>query len=444
VSGDASTSGRERPSASGPAAPTDAGDAEAAFREQVHRDLPRNYAAHLAHGLLGQTGFRLINAPTFVPDYVHLLSGSDVAVGVARGLQSLGMFLSPILGATAIEHRRKVLPVGFLVGGMMRAQVLGLALVGFFLSGFPALLAVCALLGLFGFFLGMQGVVFNFLISKVIPVERRGRLVGLRHALSGVTAAGVGFVGGRLVEVSYLGNGYAATFGVAFVLTSLGLASLAFMREPASPSVRVATGVGRRLAELPALLRRDPDFTRYFLARALGTVGRMSAPFYVVYAKTQTEVGGYELAVLTAAFTLALSVTNLLWGAIADRYGFRLVFLTALGVWILAAALLMSAHSLLALSVVMACLGGGQGGFMMASQNMVLEFGSRENLPLRIAVANSASELVAAVGLGSAGLLVAAAGYAALFWTQIAFQLAAIAWVALGVRDPRHRPRPPA
>ena len=98
--------------------------AERAYLEQAQANLPRNYAAHLLHGLLGQTGFRLINAPTFIPAYLHLLSGSDVAVGIARGLQSLGMFLSPILGATLIEHRRRVLPVGFVVGGLMRLQVL--------------------------------------------------------------------------------------------------------------------------------------------------------------------------------------------------------------------------------------------------------------------------------------------------------------------------------
>ena len=415
------------------------GAAEARFQGQVRRFLPRNYAAHLVHGLLGQTGFRLVHAPTFVPDYVYLLSGSDLAVGLARSLQSLGMFLSPILGATAIEHRRRVLGVGFLVGGLMRVQLLGLALVGFFLSGLPALVAVCGLLGLFGFFLGMQGVVFNFLISKVIPVERRGRLVGLRHALSGVTAAAVGLLGGRMVEVSFLGNGHAATFGVAFLLTSLGLASLAAMREPASPRVRTAVGVGRRLGELPALLRRDPEFTRYFLARALGSAGRMSTPFYVIYARTQTPIGGHELGVLTLAFTLALSVTNLLWGALADRSGFRMVFLAALGVWILAALLLMSAHGLLALSLVMAGLGAGQGGFMMAAQNLVLEFGSREDLPLRIAVANSASELVTALALACAGLLVSLVGYEPLFWTQIGLQAAAIAWVATGVSEPRNR-----
>ena len=87
------------------------------FAHEVRRNLRRNYLAHLAHGLLGQTGMRLINAPTFVPLYVFALSGSELAVGAARGLQYLGMFLSPIVGATVIEHRRRVLPVAFLAGG---------------------------------------------------------------------------------------------------------------------------------------------------------------------------------------------------------------------------------------------------------------------------------------------------------------------------------------
>jgi MFS family permease len=417
----------------------EAARAERVFQEQVHRDLPRNYLAHLAHGLLGQTGFRLLNAPTFVPAYVHLLSGSDVAVGLARALQSFGMFLSPILGATAIEHRRRVLPVGFVVGGLMRLQVIGIALAAFFLPPRIALFAVLLLLGLFGFFLGMQGVVFNFLLSKVIPIEGRGRLLGLRNALAGLTAGGVAVLGGHWVESSALGNGYAATFLAAFVLTSAGLACLGFVREPASPRVREPVRVRERLRDLPALLRGDPAFTRYFLARALGTMGRMSVPFYVVYAGTKMAIGGRRLGVLTLAFVVAQSCVNLLWGWLADRRGFRLVFLLAQGVWIGSALLLLATAHYGLLIVVMVGLGAGVGGFMMAAQNLVLEFGSRHNLPLRIAVANSSSELVGAIGPLVAGVLGATVSYRSIFWTGIVFQTAALALMALWVEEPRHR-----
>jgi MFS family permease len=412
---------------------------EEAFRTEVRRLLPRNFAAHLAHGLLGQTGFRLINAPTFIPAYIHLLSGSDLAVGVARGLQSLGMALSPILGATLIEHRRRVLPVGFVVGAGMRVQVLGIALAAFLLPPPLALVAVCVGLGLFGVFLGMQGVVFSFLLSKVIPVEARGRLLGLRNALAGLTAAAVAVLAGYWVEHETLGNGFGTTFLAAFVLSSAGLACLLLVREPETPRVREAVRVHERLRDLPALLRADPDFTRYFLARALGTMGRMSVPFYVIYAGTRTSIGGAQLGVLTLAFVLAQSVVNLLWGWIADRRGFRLVFLLSQTLWIGSGAVLLVSADYPVLIGVMIGLGAGLGGFMMAAQNLVLEFGSRHNLPLRIALANSSSELVGAIAPLSAGLLAAAVGYRAVFATAIAFQLAALLLMAVWVREPRHR-----
>ena len=194
-----------------------------------------------------------------------------------------------------------------------------------------------------------------------------------------------------------------------------------------------------RLSQLPALLRADRAFTFYFVARALGTMGRMSVPFYVVFAQTRFEIGGRELGWLTLAFILAQSVGNLFWGLVADRRGFRRIFQVALGLWILSALLLMQATDLASMIMVMAGLGAGLGGFMLAAQNLVLEFGSRENLPMRIAVANTASELLGAVGPLLGGLLATAVSYTSVFWTAIGFQLVAMAIVALRVDEPRSR-----
>ena len=47
---------------------------ELLYQSEVNRNLKRNFIAHLCHGLLGQTGFRLVNAPTFIPAYVLMLS----------------------------------------------------------------------------------------------------------------------------------------------------------------------------------------------------------------------------------------------------------------------------------------------------------------------------------------------------------------------------------
>jgi len=414
--------------------------AEAAFRAEVRGNLRRNYLAHLAHGLLGQTGMRLVNAPTFVPYYISTLAGFDGAAGIARGLQYLGMFLSPVLGATIIEHRRRVLPVGIAIGALMRVQVLGLALGGLLLPDPWPLFTAWLFLGLFGFFLGIQGVVFNVLVSKVIPVERRGVLMGLRNALAGITASAAALYAGLvLIAGDALGNGYAATFLLGFGLTSVGLLMLLFVREPASPQVREPSQVRERLRQLPALLRSDPAFTRYFLARAMATIGRMAVPFYVLYARDRVGLGGEELGAISGAFIIAQSLGPLLGGFVADRRGFRFVFLLALSTWMLAVVLLMNTQSAAGLVGVFAALGAGIGGFQMSAQNLVLEFGSRRNLPMRIAVANSASELVAAVGAVAGGLLTLLVSFPAIFWTAIGFQAAAFATVLFFVDEPRNR-----
>jgi len=411
---------------------------EAEFDELVRRDLRRNYLAHLGHGIFGQTGFRLVQAPTFVPAYIYSLSGSELVVGLARAVQALGQCLSPLFSATLIEHRRKVLPMGMRTGTLLRLQVLGIALAGFFLPVEWNLAMVCVFLGLFGFFMGMQGVIFNVLLAKVIPIELRGRLSGLRNALAGVTAAGVAYLGGGwLVETNALGNGYAATFLVAFVLTELGLLMLLFIREPDAPAVRVRTGVAARLADLPALLRADSNFTVFLAACVLGALGRIAMPYYVLYAQQTLAIGGHELGVLTAAFLLAATTLNLGWGLLADRTGFRVVFLASLAVWIAGTFMLLGAGSFSALVAVFVALGAGSGGFMMGQQILVLEFGAREDLPLRIGVVNAATEAMGVVAPLAGGALASFVDFPSVFFCAIGFKLAAAALVALRMREPR-------
>jgi len=414
---------------------------EEAFEAEVRANLRRNYIAYLIHGVLGQTGMRLINAPTFIPAYVHLLSGSDFVVGIARALQYLGMFLTPLVGAKLIESRRRVLPLSLWIGAGMRVQVLGIALAGFFAPDPLRLILVCTFLGFFGLFLGIQGVAFSFMLSKLIPVERRGVLVGLRVFTGGLVSAGVAGLGGWFVAQETLGDGYATTFAVAFLLTASGLVALSWIREPETPTVKARESLPERLRALPTLLRSDLAFTRYFLARAMATMGRMALPFYALSAKGSIGLSGETLAVLSTTFLLSQTLTNLAWGWLADRTGFRLVFLWSLMVWIAATAGALFSTELTHFAVVFGVLGIGFGGFQLSAQNLVLEFGHRDDLPMRIGVASSASELVGAVGPLLAGALAALISYDAVFACSIAFQLGAIAIVVGYVDEPRNRTR---
>lgn len=417
-------------------------DAERRYQREIRRNLNRNFAIHLVHGMLGQTGFRLINAPTFLPAYILLLSGSDIAVGVALALQALGMTLTPLISANMIEHRARVLPAGLSAGGAMRISILGMGVTGLLLEPPWALIAMYLWLTLFGLSQGMQGVIFNYLLSKVIPASRRGRLTGLRNFSAGIVSALVALVSGHyLLGANPDAIGYSWTFLLSFALTMLGLAALAFTVEPEQPNLRPARSLRHGLGDIPALLGDDPAFTRYFIARALATMGRMALPFYILHAGQTMALTGAALGIITMAFTLAATVSNLLWGYLGDRYGFRLVYLASLALWIVSSLLLLAGSGLAVSVAVFIGIGAASQGFQNAAQNLTLEFGHRNDLPMRIAIANTASELAGTVGPLLGGVLAHVFGYPALFLVSVAFLLAGALMVAIWVPEPRRAGR---
>ena len=188
----------------------------------VATNLRRNYLAHFSHGMFGMTGFRMIYAPTFVPAYLYLLTGSSVLVGLSQALQQVGAVLSPLLSASEIEDKKRILPNAMRNGTMMRVQLLGLALSGWFLPATWLVPATMLFLFLLGYYSGAQRVSFQMLMAKVIPLQKRGRLQGYRNLAGGGIAAALSWwAGSLLIEKNILGNGYATTFMLSFVLTSI-------------------------------------------------------------------------------------------------------------------------------------------------------------------------------------------------------------------------------
>ena len=407
-------------------------------RETVERHLNRNIAAQLVHGMFGQTGFRLLQAPTFLPAFLFELSGSDIVVGAARSLQALGTVVSPVIGASLIGHRPRIVSATLVTSGLMRLQVLGLALVGFFLGAGAGVVAFLALLMLLGFFQGMSQVATNSLRARVIPVRRRGIVTGARNFLAGLTSAGVSYVAGAwLIEDEVLGNGYAAVFLLAFVLGAVGMAGIAMTKEPASSTLRPRESPLAALRGIAPLLREDPAFGRFFLARALGSSGRMALPFYILFAATRMEITGAVLGLVTTAWMLTASTATLGWGALGDRFGHRVVLIANLGLWTAANACIVFVRSVPELIAFFVLLGMSSGGFNQAAQNMVLEFGRAHDIPLRVAASGTAVNLVAAAGPFAGGLLVALWSYAALFGVTVALQLVALVIVVLWTPEPR-------
>lgn len=428
------------------------GLAEAASQQQralaehahfVDENLSRNYRANFIHGVLGMTGFRLIYAPTIIPAYLLLLTGSTAAVGLGSALLQLGATISPIASGSRIEHRSHILPYAIRVGSMMRLMILGLALTGYFLTGNALLIATFACFLLLGFFTGAQRVAFQMLMSKLIPIRKRGRLQGYRNFAGGLIAAVLAWAAGTyLIADEWLGNGYATTFLFAFLLTSAGLVVLKTMiREPAAPVSRPQMPIMQRIRQFPELLE-DRDFAWFLVVQCFSTMARVGAPFWTVYAGTRLGLDGALIGGLSFVFLGSDTISNVLWGPLGDRWGFKLIYVMALVSSVAGVVLLILGDTALPIYSAFVCLGVGGSGWMLASTTMVLEFGKTEDTPMRLAFVTTLEGAIAAIGPVVAGLMVAGTGFMPLFIIVLAAQIAALLLLIVKVRDPRNLAAP--
>jgi MFS family permease len=84
-------------------------------------------------------------------------------------------------------------------------------------------------------------------------------------------------------------------------------------------------------------------------------------------------------------------------------------------------------------------LGAAQSGFLMSSQTMVLEFGARDDMAMRLALTSTAQGAMSAIGPLAGGLIAATLGYEALFGVSIGFLLTALIILVTLVEEPRFR-----
>lgn len=408
----------------------------------VEANLRRNYTANFIHGMLGLTGFRLMYAPTLIPSYILQLTGSATLVGLGQGLLQTGAIISPIVSARNVETRTRILPYAIRVGSMMRLMIMGMALAGWFLpmGGWPLTVITLALFFFLGIFSGSQRVAFQMLMAKVIPLDRRGRLQAYRNLTGGTIAAALSFFAGTwLINNNVWGNGYATTFFVTVVLTTLGLFALQLlMREPDTLVVRAKSTFRERVAEFPVLLR-DRDYAWFLVAQGLTIAGRIAAPFYVIVASRQMPLDGYTIGLLSVAFLGADTASNLLWGQMGDRLGFRSSFVLSCGVWIASLILLIAATVPWMVVVAFCGLGAASSGYMMSASTMVLEFGAREDTPMRIALGTTVEGTIAAIGPLIGGVIVETAGPRVLMELALAFLVGALAVLIFRVKEPRNR-----
>jgi MFS family permease len=226
------------------------------------------------------------------------------------------------------------------------------------------------------------------------------------------------------------------------VLTTLGLSLLAIlMREPEPPVVRPRARTWDRMREFPQLLRADRGYAFFMIAQTCATAGRIAVPFYVIFARHIMPLTGANIGLQSLVLLLGDSLSNMVWGVVGDRFGFRRSFIGAMALWIAATVLLLTASNPAMVLMAFAGLGAAQAGFQMSSQTMVLEFGSLQDMPMRLGLSQTAQGFMNFFGPLAGGVIAVAFGHRAVFYISLFFEAVALALLIFVVDEPRYRRR---
>lgn len=388
----------------------------------------------------------MISQTTILPLLVSKLTDSKVAIGAIPAIFSLGFLLPQLLTASHAEGLRRKKPfIVFWSGLVERTPYLLIGLVVMFFAEAQPDLTLAAIFVLLLSAAAAGGALTPYwydMIAKVIPVNRRGIWMGIGNgagAFMGI--AGAALAGWLLVEWPFPLN-FAMCFLAAWLSHLLSLGSLALTREPDSPVVRKHSGLLNYFKRLPEVLRRDRNYRIFLVSRSVMNLGTMATGFFIVYGAERYGLSGGEVGGLTALLVGTQAVMNLVWGAIGDRRGHKLVLAWASFFLMCAALLLLLAPVEAALWAAFILVGIALAGDSVSGFSIIVEFCAAEDRPTYIGLTNTLLAPLRTLAPIFGGWLATWLGFPALF-------LAAAAMAGLGglllagwLKEPRGLPAP--
>lgn len=291
--------------------------------EEACREVPGNAARLVASLTLQRIGDRIVDPKTVLTWLLAGLGASNFAIGLLVPIRESGALI-PQAGMVPLVrrfgHRGRVWAMGAL-GQAIAAGVMAAA--AFLAEGALAVWVILAALAVFALARSISSIASKDVLGKTIPKGNRGSVSGIAASVAGLGALAIG---AGLTGAAEAGTGLIAILvGGAAVLWVV--AAVTMDRVDEAPSPGDPSDPAASIAQSFGLLRDDPPFRRFVIARALLFVTALSPPYVVALSALDTDGGAAGLGPFVIASGLAELVGSPVWGRLADRSS-RLVMAT--------------------------------------------------------------------------------------------------------------------
>ena len=398
-------------------------------------------------------GMAFLGPTTILPALVRLLGGNALAVGIVGAIQTGGWMLPQLFAGRYVAG--KPLVKWYVVVPLIASRVflaLSVPAVLWLSPRTPTLALAALLLGLAIFTLSdaLSGVPWFELLSKAVPLERRGRVMGAAQSLSSLLA-----VGGGMVVTAVLArpgsplHNHLLLVSLAVMLFALNPILLSQIHEPrgagegggASPAWR------EYFPRLMTILRTNARFAWLIVMLWLFGLANMAEAFYVLFAADRLHISPETIGLFVSAGVGGTMLCGVARGPLGDREGRGQVIRVVMALRLLCPALVLLSphlaglHRLLGpglLLIVYAATGMANGAWLVGFMNYILEIAPPEERALYVGLGNTLGGLLVVAPL-LAGWLVKAVSYEFLF--AVTLGLAATG-LAGAFREPGRAPAP--
>jgi len=295
--------------------------------EQACQHMPRNFLAYLLSNLLTKLADELASARLVLPWLLGALGAPAVFTGFLVPIREAGVLL-PQLVVAAYIRRLALRKTVWLFGAALSAfALLLMALSATSLKGSQVGWSIVMLVTLFSLARGLCSVSAKDVLGKTVSKTRRGALMGTSAGIAGLATLALG-IATEMRAADGQGVALFALFLVSAAALWAGAAAIfASIREV--PGATEGGDNALRVAlESLALLRDDPVFRRFVVARVLLLSVALVPPFYVLLAQ-QHSSGSIGLGLLIVASGLASSISAPVWGVWADRSSRRVMVIAS-------------------------------------------------------------------------------------------------------------------
>lgn len=406
--------------------------------------VKRNFVLNVFDGAIYSFAMSFVSLQTVFPVLIKKVSGSDFAIGLIPVIWAAGFNFPQIFIANYVRKIGYKKPLMLKTALVQRLPWLFISLLVFFfvedMSPGVALICILTSLGIaaIGGSLNLPG--WFDLISKLTPVQLRGRLFAYRSIVGAI----LGVIGGAIVIIVLGSFRYPENFGLLFLITFCVMMTsyvfLLFIKEEKPNLPQQVFSHSEFYKRLISILKKEKNFRNFLVSDSLMMLANMAQAFFAVYAIDKFSLSDSYAGTFTVVMMLSMILGSFYFGSIADKYGHKINLIWAASFTGLSCVIALFSPFVELYYLVFVGSALNITLLMVSRLTIIAEICSEDDRPTYVALTNMVTAPFVLSGMFG-GIIVDVFGFKTLFIMAALFSLATLMWLVYKVIEPRSIPK---